>query len=65
MRIIDQIIDIVGSQAELARRLKIRPQSVHDMVRRGYVTLWRMGAVERIVKKEITVAQMLEDSPYK
>jgi DNA-binding transcriptional regulator YdaS (Cro superfamily) len=46
--VIDRIIQAAGSQAELARRLKLRQQSIQEWVQRGRVPAERVLEVERV-----------------
>jgi DNA-binding transcriptional regulator YdaS (Cro superfamily) len=47
MRAIDQAIRHLGSQAELARRIEVRPQEVNRWVKRGYVAAKYAPDIER------------------
>jgi len=50
-----------GSQSELARRLNVRQQSVHEWTRTGRVPAARVLDVERAVEGKVTRHQLRPD----
>lgn len=58
---LSKVIEIVGSQAELARQLKVAPSYVHKMVNSGHVPVEQCRKIEAIVHGEVTAEQLRPD----
>jgi DNA-binding transcriptional regulator YdaS (Cro superfamily) len=60
-RAFDRVIDIVGSQTELAKRLKVKQPSVNSWKMRCQIPADRVLEVEKIVGGEVTRYEMRPD----
>jgi DNA-binding transcriptional regulator YdaS (Cro superfamily) len=61
MRGIDRVIEIVGSQSELARRLNVTQQAVQQWVEAGTVPPRRCAEVAAIVENQVSLHQLNPD----
>ena len=56
---IDDLINYFGSQTKLARRLGIRPQSVHEWVATGHLPPRRAIQIAKLTMGEIRLSDLL------
>jgi DNA-binding transcriptional regulator YdaS (Cro superfamily) len=65
--IFDKIIALVGSRAELARRLEVTPQMVTKMAKTGSIPAKHCKRIEIITEGRVTAEQIRPDifSPYR
>ena len=61
MNTVERIVQIVGNQSELARRLNIKPQAIQKWVTTGQVPVNRVLEVEKIVEGQITRYEIRPD----
>ena len=58
---LQRVFEAAGSQAELARRLRISQQSVNRWARKGRVPLDRLPQIERAVGGAVTRVDLAPD----
>ncbi|HKJ89242.1 MAG TPA: YdaS family helix-turn-helix protein [Gammaproteobacteria bacterium] len=59
--IIDLACKCVGGQAELARRIGVRPQSIHKWRKKGVVPAERVLGIEQATGRRVTRHQLRPD----
>ena len=64
MKALTKAIDIVGSQAEFARRLGITPQVVHNWKIRGNVPAEYAPIIERVTSGGVSADEIHPDVPW-
>lgn len=62
---ITKVIEIMGTQAALAKAIGLEPQSVSYMVKQGHVSLNQMPRVAIAVKHQVSIQEMMADLPNK